>query len=234
MKLSELESTNQKGVTVSTEFYEENGSIHMRIKRGGRVTSDIYYTVGQFEQLVGKAARAGREVDGGRGDGFAPVSDDMSPESKLELISDIADTIDEGEIERVSRSTDEVISDRSKLMRVLGMGYTPREYVDKTKEQVMQLIYEKRGFDWFISPEFSKWHEEEYGEGNARMPLHRLFKKDYLDRDEVEDDEFDNNMITYKYRLNDKARSMLVPGEGFLSDKNPAWVRKKTLLPYDC
>lgn len=97
---------------------------------------------------------------------------------------------------------------------------------EKTKEDLLQKIYDEHGEDWFTSREFKELYNQHYNRNTYKDWLTRL-KGTSLDRRPVPDDLDIDGRINYQYKLSSNALRTLKEYGSFTSRQNPNYQKKK-------
>lgn len=158
----------------------------------------------------------------------------LDRDQKIELMNELANSMTQDELEGFKQQADEDIT--MVLKDCFGEDeprwYT-RDKVEKTKEMVLEDIYQEFGFETFTPTQFKELYQYKYEKNEYQIYLQRL-SGDWLRRNPVDGKEkYGNGDITYEYQLGSMAEDVINQYGSFLSEDYPLWSRKKNMLPED-
>jgi len=224
MRISGAESRDRQGNKRTVEFHLVNGKVVQRISKNNRVTHDISYNKEMWGDIADAMVDTQQEImnqSSQKGLPFNPEKLKGGPQSKAQLLDELIDGLDARELEELKHS-DIDLRNEEKLRDIVD---TPNDRdVEKIKEDVLQLIYEEYGFNWFTMPQFREVYDVNYNKSEAYRWLQRLDDR-YLVKQEIPEDEREGN-VKYRYKLGGNAKRIIENYGAFDTMDYPVYKKK--------
>lgn len=163
---------------------------------------------------------------------FVDPTSDLDTNQKVDLMSELANSMTEDEVERFrDNARDDVAAIFTEAFGESEPSMVTRDDVEKTKEMVLQDIYEEFGFESFTAREFKELYNYKYEKSTYNIYLQRL-SRNWLRRQQIDGKErYGNGDINYEYELSKSAEDVINKYGSFLDKDYPVWNRKRNMLP---
>jgi hypothetical protein len=220
--ISKVQTRDNKGNRIDVEFHENRGKITQRIKKNGNVTHDINYNQDTFQKVTQAMINTEQKVveeAQPRTKQFNPENLEASTSEKVDMIEKILSTMNDKEIEQASN----LLNDNFKAEKLVKLDRSDRNY-EKLKEDVLDLIYEEFGFEWFKFKEFKEVYDINYNKSTAKRYIQKL-KGKWIEREELDN----SGHSKYKYRLSGYSREIFRSYGRFDNPDNEIYNRKKMI-----
>lgn len=241
-KITGFEVVDRQGISRGMKWYVEGNKLRYVITKGDNVTHNIGISKDKFEEIFLDVLDVQKYLDE-RMKTVNPVMDydaaestvDMvadsigsrngkvGAEDKLELIDKLMSSLTESEIEEVKERYGVEDLDNRDVVNAL-LGSPSNDAVEKVNEDVLQLIYETYGFDWFTMPQFREVYDINYGKSRADRYLQQLddrwLRKNTIPKDERE------GRTKYEYKLNASAENIIREYGAFDTMDYPVYRKK--------
>ncbi len=233
-QIGAVKTTNQHGKRIEIQLWEDdrNNKTIQRILKGGRVNKDIHFSDELFNKFFALAAKRQRQnVEAGEMAGMIDPTE-MDTRTRQQLLQDVVGSMDEQELKQAKERG--VIDDRTveRLEAVFTKPrYQTRDDVEKTKEHVLQMIYEEFGLDYFYPSEFNTQYNARWQKATPHMYLKNLHEQSLVNREKIPKGEDRPGRARYKYKLSKKAIEDLKQYGEFTSLENKNFRQKQDMLP---
>ena len=225
-RISSASNRDRQGNKREVEFYIQNGVVVQRIKKNGRVTHDIKYSGEIFEEVAESIIDTQAELhdqQGKQGLPFDLRQVEASPQKKLDMINQLLGSMSQHELEQL-KTQDNSQQINTELLGDIARTPNPKKDAEKIKEDVLQLIYEEYGFDWFTMPEFREVYDVNYQKGQAYRWLQKMDDR-WLRKDKIPEEEKDG-YVQYRYKLSKNARKVVNQFGAFDTKEYPVYKKK--------
>lgn len=200
-----------------------------RMRTGqNRVAYDVTWSKEQLNKLLAAVVDVKQEISkADRHRRILPDLETVDQDTRDRVIAEVINQTDQRDIQDLKRRRD---VDMSAFKDEFDQFEYNKKGVEKVREQVLQMIYEQYGTDWFYSRSFLKEYRKRWEKGTARMWLRRLANKGYLRKQKVDEDDDPPGTTQYKYKIAKLSLDTIDKYGSFTSEDNPGWRRKKTLI----
>lgn len=225
-KITGLQVKDAQGVPRGIAWYVDDDRLRHVITKGDRVTHNIGISRSKFEQIFMDVLDVQKHLENSGSGSENPVvsrAKEFNLQTRVDLVNSVMDSFSEEEAEIVAKKKALNVED----MAFRSMYSDMNGRFEKTYSHVLQMIYDCFGEDWFTPGEFREEYESRFDKGNYTMALKRLTERNRVYREPADEHDIDDNMANYVYRLSDGALKDYYKYDGFVSDKNPRYQRKK-------
>lgn len=229
---------DNKGREHTWVLKEGRDGVGIQIYKGDSLTDNYVFSHDRFEEFFSGALSVRQRMqDKGRGQSqsFVEVDRDAGTGEKAEAVEKVFDSMSADEISSIKKGDyDRHLDNPDKVKAIITSRFSRCESVEKTREVILQRIYDRIGVEWFTSRDFKELYESEFTQGSAGITHSRwlqiLKNCQMLNVREPEEGEVSDGRIKRMYRLSDAALEIREEGNGFVSSENEKWQRKKRLI----
>lgn len=226
-------SSDGRGNSRSVRFVVDDGEIVERLEKNGRVTHDIRFNRSQFRQLFSEALGMQNDLveEGGSTDHLEKGIEGASVEARLKLMDAIASTFSTEEVVRIMDEDTDGFDNVKKAGRAVDVDPSTANR-EKTKEMVLQLIYDNYGDDWFTTTQFKEIYNNNFDRSKYNNWLNQLDRQSFLQSEPIDYEDRDDPWDKKRYRIA-PSRLDKISKYGSFTKGNPVFEKKMSMLHPD-
>lgn len=214
---------DDRGIKRKVEWVDNGQYITLQVVKNGKPSTKINWDVDILEDLFSSMIDVREEVR--EQPNYSSITD-TGFETRARTFKQLLNSFSDAEIERL-QSKDLVNDDgREKLLDVAASQNSKSrgQHNEKIKEDVLQLIYQEYGFEWFTLPEFRQVYDINFEKSEAYRYLQKLHDR-WIRKDTIPEEEREGQ-VKYRYKLNSSSEKVIQQYGAFDTMDYPVYRKK--------